>query len=97
MGREKFACLGCEPPAGYCVSQAGRGRVGNGADSFRSTYREDPSMSRFFRLGGIAASIILIAVGIGAIVIGASGRSRGARHIVQRKDLRDPRHDPATP
>jgi hypothetical protein len=32
-------------------------------------------MSKFFRYGGIAASIILIAFGIGSVVIGANGRS----------------------
>ena len=32
-------------------------------------------MSKFFRYGGIAASIILIAFGVGSVVIGANGRS----------------------
>src|ERR671930_2417849 len=31
-------------------------------------------MSKLFRYGGIAASIILIAFGIGAVVVGANGR-----------------------
>jgi hypothetical protein len=33
-------------------------------------------MNRFFRYGGIAASIILIAFGIGSIVVGANGRDQ---------------------
>lgn len=42
-------------------------------------------MSKFFRLGGVAASIILIAVGVGAIVIGASGRSEVRDNIEREK------------
>jgi len=33
-------------------------------------------MSRLFRYGGIAASIVLIAFGIGAVVIGIDGRDQ---------------------
>ena len=43
-------------------------------------------MSKFFRLGGVAASIILIAVGVGAIVIGASGRSE-VRDNIERENI----------
>ena len=42
-------------------------------------------MSKFFRLGGVTASIILIAVGVGAIVIGASGRSEVRDNIEREK------------
>lgn len=42
-------------------------------------------MNSFFRLGGVAASIILIVVGVGAIVIGASGRSEVRDNIVREK------------
>ena len=34
-----------------------------------------PDMDRFFRLGGVFASVILIAFGVGAIVIGVNGHS----------------------
>ena len=35
-------------------------------------------MNRFFRYGGIVASIILIAFGIGSIVVGLDGRQDGS-------------------
>ena len=49
-------------------------------------------MSRIFKYGGVVASIILIAVGVGAIVIGASGRSDvrdqvGQENIVGTPDM----------
>jgi hypothetical protein len=42
-------------------------------------------VNSFFRLGGVAASIILIVVGVGAIVIGASGRSEVRDNIEREK------------
>ena len=42
-------------------------------------------MNRAFSLGGLVASIILIAFGIGAIVIGASGRSDVKQQIEQEQ------------
>ena len=36
-------------------------------------------MTKLYRYGGIVASIILIAFGIGSIVVGANGRSRTIR------------------
>jgi hypothetical protein len=38
-------------------------------------------LRRFFSLGGVAASVILIAVGVGCIVIGASGRAEVADQL----------------
>jgi hypothetical protein len=43
-------------------------------------------MNRFFSLGGLAASTILIAFGIGAIVIGASGHSE-VRDSIKREQI----------
>lgn len=42
-------------------------------------------MNRIFSLGGVVASVILIAVGIGAIVIGASGHSEVGDTLSQEK------------
>ena len=42
-------------------------------------------MNRFFGLGGIVASVILIAFGIGAIVIGASGRGEVSDNIKRER------------
>jgi len=49
-------------------------------------------VNRVFSLGGVAASVVLIAVGIGAIVIGASGMSEvhdtvKREHIVGTPDM----------
>lgn len=43
-------------------------------------------MSRPFALGGVIASVILIAIGIGSVVIGASGRSE-VRDNVKREHI----------
>ena len=43
-------------------------------------------MSKFFRYGGIAASIILIAFGVGSVVIGANGRSE-VRNDLAREQI----------
>jgi hypothetical protein len=43
-------------------------------------------VNRLFSIGGVAASIILIAVGIGAIVIGASGRAE-VRDTVEQENI----------
>ncbi|MBN1528833.1 MAG: hypothetical protein JW895_07210 [Thermoleophilaceae bacterium] len=43
-------------------------------------------MNRLFSIGGVAASIILIAVGVGAIAIGASGVSE-VRDTVKRENI----------
>jgi hypothetical protein len=40
------------------------------------TQQEDTMTSKLFRYGGIAASIVLIAFGIGSVVIGYSGRDQ---------------------
>jgi hypothetical protein len=40
------------------------------------TPHEEKIMSKLFRYGGIAASIVLIAFGIGCVVIGANGRDQ---------------------
>jgi hypothetical protein len=40
------------------------------------THEEDTMTSKLFRYGGIAASIVLIAFGIGAVVTGFSGRDQ---------------------
>jgi hypothetical protein len=40
------------------------------------THEEDTMTSKFFRYGGIAASIVLIAFGIGAVVVGFNGREQ---------------------
>lgn len=42
-------------------------------------------MNRVFSLGGIVASLILIAVGVGAIIIGTVGRSDVTQQIEQEK------------
>ena len=42
-------------------------------------------MNRAFSLGGIVASLILIAVGVGAIIIGTVGRSDVTQQIEQEK------------
>ena len=53
-------------------------------------------MNRLFSLGGVVASIILIAVGIGAIVIGASGRSEVHDNIKREKIVGTPDMTPDT-
>jgi hypothetical protein len=40
------------------------------------THEEDTMTSKLFRYGGIAASIVLIAFGIGSVVMGFSGRDQ---------------------
>jgi hypothetical protein len=40
------------------------------------THQEDTMTSKLFRYGGIAASIVLIAFGIGSVVVGFSGRDQ---------------------
>ena len=47
-------------------------------------------MSRPFALGGVIASIILIAIGIGSLVIGTSGRSEVRDTIKQEKIVGTP-------
>jgi hypothetical protein len=47
-------------------------------------------MNRIFSLGGVVASVILIAVGIGAIVIGASGHTEVGDTISQEKIVGTP-------
>jgi hypothetical protein len=47
---------------------------------------KDSSVNRLFGIGGVVASIILIAVGIGAIAIGASGRSE-VRDTVRQENI----------
>lgn len=42
-------------------------------------------MNKFFSLGGVAASIILIVTGVGAIAVGASGRSEVRDNIVRER------------
>ena len=52
-------------------------------------------MSRMFKYGGVAASIVLIAVGIGAIVIGASGHSEVATQVKQERITGTPDMNPS--
>ena len=52
-------------------------------------------MSRAFRLGGLVASVILIAFGIGSIVIGASGRSEVRDNVSQEKISGSPDMSPS--
>jgi len=52
-------------------------------------------MSRITRYGGIAASIILIAFGIGSIVIGLSGRSDVGQQLKQEQITGTPDMTPA--
>jgi hypothetical protein len=40
------------------------------------THEEDTMTSKLFRYGGIAASVVLIAFGIGAVVVGFNGRDQ---------------------
>jgi hypothetical protein len=47
-------------------------------------------MSRIFSLGGVVASVILIVVGIGAIVIGATGRAEVGDTLAQEKIVGSP-------
>ena len=42
-------------------------------------------MNKFFSLGGVVASVILVAVGIGALAIGASGRSEVRDNIKRER------------
>jgi hypothetical protein len=51
-------------------------------------------MSRVFSLGGIVASIILIAFGLGAIIIGAVGRSDVTQQIEQERITGSPDMSP---
>jgi hypothetical protein len=53
-------------------------------------------VNNFFRLGGVVASIILTAVGVGAIVIGASGHSEVRDNIVREKISGTPDMTPDT-
>jgi hypothetical protein len=52
-------------------------------------------MSRPFALGGVIASLILIAIGVGSIVIGASGRSEVSDNLKNEQIVGTPDMTPA--
>ena len=52
-------------------------------------------MSRPFRLGGIVAGLVLVAFGVGAIVIGLAGRSEVNATITQEQIVGSPDMSPA--
>ena len=65
-------------------------------------------MSKLFRYGGVAASIVLIAFGIGSIVVGLDGRAQvrddlareqivgtRTRRSPTRRSTPDPRREPS--
>jgi hypothetical protein len=47
-------------------------------------------MSRLFRYGGVAASIVLIAFGIGAVVVGVDGRAQVRSDLAREKIVGTP-------
>src|ERR1700750_1294000 len=47
-------------------------------------------MSKLFRYGGIAASIILIAFGVGSVVVGANGRDQARTDLARERIVGTP-------
>src|SRR4051794_27463165 len=54
------------------------------------THEEDTMTSKFFRYGGIAASIVLIAFGIGAVATGFSGRDQVRSNLAREQIVGTP-------
>jgi hypothetical protein len=55
----------------------------------------NPTIRRVFSLGGLAAAVILIAFGIGAIVMGAQGRSTVHHNLAQEQIVGTPDMTPS--
>jgi F0F1-type ATP synthase membrane subunit c/vacuolar-type H+-ATPase subunit K len=56
----------------------------------RSAAQQRTTMSKLFRYAGIAASVVLIAFGIGAAVIGLDGRDRVATELAREQIVGTP-------
>jgi F0F1-type ATP synthase membrane subunit c/vacuolar-type H+-ATPase subunit K len=54
------------------------------------THEEDTMTTKFFRYGGIAASIVLIAFGIGAVAIGYNGRDQVRTELAREQIVGTP-------
>jgi hypothetical protein len=54
------------------------------------THEEDTMTSKFFRYGGIAASIVLIAFGIGSVAMGFSGRDQVRGNLAREQIVGTP-------
>jgi hypothetical protein len=60
-----------------------------------NTFGEEHTVRTIFRYGGVAASIVLIALGIGAIVVGISGRADVRDNLAQEAIVGTPDMTPA--
>jgi hypothetical protein len=85
------------PPSGYgfpATRIGGRGGFGGGMSLTRlahqMTHEEDTMTSKLFRYGGIAASIVLIAFGIGSVVTGFDGRDQVRSNLAREQIVGTP-------
>jgi hypothetical protein len=86
-----------KPAAGVWRRADGDGSAAEKTHGMSSStpFKELPSMSRSLRLAGITAGLVLIAFGVGAIVIGLAGRSEVSATIKQEQIVGSPDMTPA--
>jgi hypothetical protein len=73
----------------------GASRVAQTPRNLFRTFGEETTVRTIFRFGGVAASIVLIALGIGAIVVGLDGRSTVSDNLKQEAIVGTPDMTPA--